>query len=91
MAGPIYDATVAYLCDRDLDLQQDPDEDTVAFPVSLPGATWHVYAWAREDASQLVVHSVLPYPIPLERRTEAALFLTRANLGLTLGNWELDL
>ena len=91
MAGPIYDATVAYLRGRDVDLEEDPAEDTVAFPVSLPGATWHVYAWARDDASQLLVHSVLPYPVPVDRRTDAALFLTRANLGLTLGNWELDL
>lgn len=91
MAGPIYDATVAYLRDRDLDLDEDPAEDTVSFTVSLPDAEWHVYAWARDDASELLVHSVLPYHVPVERRTEAALFLTRANLGLSLGNWELDL
>lgn len=91
VAGPLYDATVAYLRGRDLDLDEDPAEDTVSFPVSLPDAAWHVYAWARDDASELLVHSVLPYHVPVERRTEAALFLTRANLGLSLGNWELDL
>jgi hypothetical protein len=91
MAGPLYDAVVAYLRGRDLELDEDPEQDTVSFPVVLADAEWRVYAWARDDMSQVLVHSVLPYFIPEERRVEAALFLTRANLGLGLGNWELDL
>src|SRR5207253_11277620 len=91
MAGPIYDATVAYLRGRDLVLDEDPAEDTVSFTVSLPDAEWHVYAWARDDASELLVHSVLPYHVPVERRPEAGLFLTRANLGRSFGNWGPDL
>jgi hypothetical protein len=52
---------------------------------------WNCFAQAREEQDQMVFYSVLPFQVPEEYRQEIALFLTRANYGMILGNFELDL
>jgi hypothetical protein len=60
-------------------------------PVAGQSGTWNAYFNVREDEGQLLIHSVLPVEIPEDRRVEAALYLTRANFGLVVGNFEMDL
>lgn len=43
-----------------------------------------------EDAQQVVFLSVAPVRAPLERRHAVAEFITRANYGIILGNFEMD-
>jgi len=51
---------------------------------------WACYAQAREEKNQFVFYSVCPAGTPEEKRSEIAHFLTRANYGMTIGNFELD-
>jgi hypothetical protein len=51
---------------------------------------WPCYAQARESQQQIVVYSICPLRVPEERRAAMAEFLTRANYGLVVGNFELD-
>jgi hypothetical protein len=58
----------------------------------LSGAlgSWKFYAQAVEEQQLILLYSVCPLRVPEERRLEASSFLTRANYGLTAGNFELD-
>jgi hypothetical protein len=58
----------------------------------LSGAqgTWKFYAQAVEEQGLILLYSICPLRVPGERRSEVAQFLTRANYGLAVGNFELD-
>ncbi len=51
---------------------------------------WNCYAQARETQQQFLFYSICPIQIPEARRSEIAEFITRANYGLIIGNFELD-
>jgi hypothetical protein len=52
---------------------------------------WTCYAQTREAQRQVVFYSICPLRAPDGKRMLMAEFLTRANYGLILGNFELDL
>jgi hypothetical protein len=51
---------------------------------------FNCFAQAREEQEQFIFYSVLPVDVPVNRRDEVAFFITRANFGLMVGNFELD-
>lgn len=51
---------------------------------------WICYAQAREAQQQFVFYSVLAVNTPPEKRPDVAEYITRANYGMVIGNWELD-
>lgn len=51
---------------------------------------WNCYAQAREDQAQFVFYSIYPEVAPEGKRLTMAEFLTRANYGLIIGNFEMD-
>lgn len=48
------------------------------------------YAQVRVDLEQLLFYAVCPVRIPEEARLRVAEFITRANYGMRIGNFELD-
>ena len=52
--------------------------------------SWICYAHARDTQQQFIFYSVYPTPAPEDKRSAIAEFLTRANYGMTIGNFELD-
>lgn len=68
-----------------------PGEDVWSFEAGGGAGTWTCFVWVREPEAQLVVHSVAPFAVPEAQRVAVALYLTRANFGLVVGNFELDL
>ena len=52
---------------------------------------WTCFAQAREEQKQMIFYSVCPITVPNDRRAMVAEFITRANYGMILGNFELDL
>jgi hypothetical protein len=71
-----------------------PYEDrgqALATPVAGKNGSWVAFFEIRDEDDQLLVYSIIPFDVPEARRTEAALYLTRANFGLAIGNFELDL
>lgn len=87
--GTIFTAVAAYLGEQDLELSIDGD-DMASFAVDAGSTPWRVHVWAHEEVQQLLVHSVCPFGTPEQRMVEMALFLTRANFGMSIGNFELD-
>jgi hypothetical protein len=51
---------------------------------------WSCFAQALEERYQFVFYSIIPNKAPEERRPAMAEFLTRANYGLLIGNFEMD-
>jgi hypothetical protein len=51
---------------------------------------WACYAKAREEQEQFIFYSICPIAAPEDQRSAIAEFLTRANYGMTIGNFELD-
>ncbi len=49
------------------------------------------YAQARESQRQFIFYSICPIKVPENKRLLVAEFLTRANYGMIMGNFELDL
>ncbi|RTE08645.1 YbjN domain-containing protein [Paenibacillus whitsoniae] len=52
---------------------------------------WNCFAQTREEQRQFIFYSVYPDNVPEERLAAVSEFLTRANFGLIIGNFELDL
>lgn len=51
---------------------------------------WACFAEASEEHQQFVFYSMCPIRVPEDIRLAVAEFLTRANCGLIIGNFELD-
>jgi hypothetical protein len=51
---------------------------------------WTCYARAKEEEQQFIFLSVYPFNAPPEKRMAMAEFVTRANYGLSIGNFEMD-
>ncbi len=51
---------------------------------------WSCYAQIHEEQPIFFFFSVLPVNVPEDKRFEMAEFLTRANYGLKVGNFEMD-
>ena len=51
---------------------------------------WMCFAQAREDQNQFVFYSVCPMNVPDDKLSTVAEFITRANYGMIIGNFEMD-
>jgi hypothetical protein len=51
---------------------------------------WTCYAQERVDQEQFVFYSVFPIKAPQDKLYTVAEFITRANYGMVIGNFELD-
>jgi hypothetical protein len=68
-------------------------DDQSALQCAYQGAsaTWTCFARVREEQRFLMFYSVCPVQAPESRHDALAEFITRANYGLIIGNFELDL
>lgn len=62
----------------------------LSVPFTGKNGRWMCYAQAREEQEQFVYYSVCPVNVPKERLAVVAEFVTRANYGMIIGNFELD-
>jgi hypothetical protein len=65
-------------------------ESVLQLPFQGTNGKWNCYAKAREENKQFVFYSLCPIAAPKNKRQAVAEFLTRANYGLMIGNFELD-
>jgi hypothetical protein len=85
----LHAAVVGYLAERSWPYE---DRDgVIVTPVVLSSGSWTVFFEIRDQDQQLIVYSLVPVWVPVERRTDAALYIARANYGLAIGNFEIDL
>jgi hypothetical protein len=89
--GQILDAMVAFFEEDDWSFGQLEEEPVLALGFQGENGQWTCYAQAREEGEQFLFYSVCPVNAPEDKRLVMAEFLTRANYGLYIGNFELDL
>ncbi|GGI09463.1 YbjN domain-containing protein [Egicoccus halophilus] len=75
----------------DLDVRVLPELATAVFPHAGQHGSWEVYCRSGDPAPQVAVYSLHPREVPARHRAAMATLLTRANYGLLIGNFELDL
>lgn len=88
--GQIFNAMVAFFEDDDWNFHWVDGMPVLSMSFTGKNGKWLCYAQAREDQEQFVYYSVCPVNVPEERRNAAAEFITRANYGMIIGNFEMD-
>jgi hypothetical protein len=87
----IYDTLVGHLRAAGLPVEEHAERGFATVSAVGSSGRWILLAQAFEDRDQAVIYSMRVEPVPPERREPVALLLTRANYGLFLGNFEMDL
>jgi hypothetical protein len=74
------------------DLERDGEDDMISFRLEDEGGNeWGCLALADEPSEQVIFYSVVLESTPAEHRPEVMKFVTLANYGMQVGNFELDL
>lgn len=74
------------------DLERDGEDDMISFRLEDEGGNeWGCLALADEQSEQAIFYSVVLETTPPEHRLEVMKFVTLANYGMQVGNFELDL
>jgi hypothetical protein len=89
--GKILDTVISFLEQDGWPFTQFEGQPVLQLGFRGDNGQWNCYAQAREEQTQFLFYSVCPVNAPEERRLDVAEFLTRANYGLFIGNFELDL
>ena len=88
--GAIFDTMTQFFSEDNWRFEQLEDQPILRLGFSGDHGKWTCYAQAREEHQQFVFYSVCPLNAPEEKRLATAEFLTRANYGLVIGNFEMD-
>jgi hypothetical protein len=89
--SPLVDRVAADLTEAGLSIERGADPSVVSLEASTRAGSWTTYVWVREADSQVIVHGVVPWPVPDASRPPVTRYLTLANYGLVVGNFEMDL
>jgi hypothetical protein len=88
--GQIFDATVNFFKERQWPFIQLGDRTILHMMFEGTNGSWECYADAREDQHRLLFYSLAPLMVPEAKRQAMAEFITRANYGMMIGNFEMD-
>ncbi len=85
-------AVAAFFTEDGWSFEQMPERPILRLPFQGKGGRWNCYAQIRvtRDVEQILFYSVLPLNVPADKLSAIAEFITRANYGMALGNFELD-
>ena len=88
--GSLFAKLIQFFDEDDWNYQTLEDKSVLAGNFQGKKGKWRFIARAKEEQKQFIIYSILANNIPDDKLPEAAEYLTRANFGLTIGNWELD-
>jgi hypothetical protein len=86
----ILDTVVQFFRDDGWRFLQIEGKPILQMGFSGDNGSWICYAQAREDQQRFLFYSVMESKVPANKRQEVAEYLTRANYGLIIGNFEMD-
>jgi hypothetical protein len=89
-SGPIFDDLVEFFTGDDWSPEQIDQQPVLSMNFEGDHGSWTCLAFAYDDHERFVFTSILPVEIPEEKRMEAAEYLTRANFGMEIGNFDMD-
>ncbi|MBD2449263.1 YbjN domain-containing protein [Nostoc sp. FACHB-152] len=88
--GNIYEEMINFFTSNEWPFVQLPGQSALQIGFQGENGKWNCYARAREEQQQFVFYSICPVNAPVEKRLAVAEFITRANAGMMVGNFELD-
>lgn len=88
-SGPIFDEIAEFFVGDEWGPEQVEEEPILRMEFEGDHGKWTCLACAYDERERFVFYSVLPVVVPAEKRAEAAEFLTRANFGMEIGNFEM--
>jgi hypothetical protein len=79
-----------YFAEREWQVQEGNEGALLAFNYTGESGQWQCYAQIDDEDNFFAFYSEAPFVAPAERRIAVAEYITRANYGLNVGNFELD-
>lgn len=86
----IFQAMVDYFETDEWNYTENESDETIRVEVAGKNVDYSCVAAAREETRIFRFYSICPIRVPKTKRRSVAEFLTRANYGLSLGNFEMD-
>jgi len=86
----IFNALIEFFEEDEWDFQWLQGLPVLSLGFGGRNGNWTCYAQAREPQQQFVFYSVVPVNAPADKLPALAEFITRANYGMILGNFEMD-
>ena len=87
--GAIHDAAKAFFEEDEWPITELED-GTLRTGFSGQNGKWQCFGRCRDEHDQFAFYSICPINAPDERRAATAEFVTRANYGMIIGNFEFD-
>lgn len=87
---PLLETIIHFFTEDDWQFTKIQGKPLVRLGFQGENGTWNCYAKALEQVQQFVFYSVCPVAIPADKRSPISEFLTRANYGMIIGNFEMD-
>jgi hypothetical protein len=88
--GQLFESLVDYLTEDDWKFSVVKEETAVTLNFRGEAGSWQCFANVDEERQWFTFYSILPSNIVEEKRDDVAEFITRANYGLVIGNFEMD-
>ncbi len=88
--GEIFEAAVNFFKQDNWPFEQLEGQPVLQIAFKGENGRWVCYAHAVEERSQFVFYSICEVRAPEAKRAALAEFITRANYGILIGNWEMD-
>jgi hypothetical protein len=88
--GPIFKKVTDFFQEDGWDFTQLEDEAIIRMEYEGENGKWRCYAHVIEERQRFVFLSSLANFVPKLMRLEASEYLTRANFGMEVGNFEMD-
>lgn len=88
--GNIFEAIINFFQADNWPFVQLPGQPALQIPFQGENGKWSCYARTRSEQNQFVFYSICPVNVPENKRLAVAEFITRANSGMIIGNFELD-
>ncbi len=86
----IFSSVVNFFIEDDWQFAKLETEPSLRLAFQGKNGKWNCYAKAREQQQQFVFYSVSPVNVPENKRLPITEFITRANYGMIMGNFEFD-
>ena len=85
------DTVMRYMRDSGFSFATSSEFNMVLFKMVGKNGQWTCYGIAREQQRQFALYSKLGFKVPPDTRSAVAEFLTLANYGMIIGNFEMDM
>lgn len=89
-SGPIFDDLVEFFTGDEWSPEQVENQPVLSMDFEGDNGKWTFLAFAYDESERVVLASVLPVEVPDDKRSAAAEYITRANFGMEIGNFEMD-